>query len=213
MYLLADEQSVTPGGRASRLAGWLRLAVLAGVWSFFAVYLLPRNSTWNVIALAAPLTVLTAGLAARDWRGIGAAWRPLLGIAWCALGAALPLVAYAADYAAHGLFGAFWLNVVVLPRWLRWFMPFPVPGAPALILAVGYAAALASVRLRRASPTVATVLGLSLLLSAGAAAGLALTGKASVVWHGSNWHGLIFLGWTLVPICFICFSRFSLISA
>jgi hypothetical protein len=136
---LAEDPRASPDlASGPTLPSWLvraaRLLILAGMFLFFAAYLWPRNSLWNVMVVFTP-AALTLGIAAV---GSLRAPRPgqlagLWGTGYAIAGTAVPLLAVGIYYGVHGLLSDLFFDLVRgLPQQVRWFTPFPVPTPRAL---------------------------------------------------------------------------------
>lgn len=226
LFLLLDrdalERSDLPAGLP--LPAWCvrgaRLAALAAMLGFFALYLSPRNSVWNVLVLLTP-AALTVGVAcARELRGpVHSGMRTgLVGMLYAALGAALPVAAVALYYAGRGSLPELVFDLVRgRPQQFRWFDPFPVPTGRTLLLLLLVGVSFAVVGIvhrfgsrsggghskgirspgRARAARIATVLG-GLLLAVVLVRVALPTGLLEYV--GSRvWQGPIIRLWSLVP--------------
>jgi hypothetical protein len=114
-----------------------RLAFLAAAAGLAALYLAPANTPGNLLAIAMPLGVAVAVLAAGELRGGGAAGERragLMGLVAAGTGFALPLLACAAYFAAHGALRELLFNTGAgLPHLVRWFEPVAAPSLRTLI--------------------------------------------------------------------------------
>jgi hypothetical protein len=196
------------------LPAWIvraaRLALLAGMLGFFALYLSPRNTAWTVAMIFTPVLLTGAAAIARELRAAvdagtqAGCW----GIVWAALGAVLPIFALILYYAAHGALPDLFFNLASgLPQKFTWFEPFPLPDQRLLTalagIALGFTAVWlvrARVRLTAASPrrvaAAAGVLGVALALLLVSAA------RAPVLASVRNlpWEATFLTMWNAVPV-------------
>jgi hypothetical protein len=217
LFLVLARDALADAGALSelRLPGWAvragRLAVLVGMLGFFALYLSPRNTAWNVLVLFTPglLTVVMA--IARDF---SAPVRPgmragLFGIAAAGLGAAVPVLILCLYYAAQGALRELVFNLVSgLPQQVTWFDPFPGPRALPLVALAVVAVGCAALAWRQ-SPVRSALAnrGRALTVTAvlGAALGLVLTfsplSTAALLYVRSRaWAGTFITMWFAVPL-------------
>lgn len=145
LFLLTERgesrSAPSPGLRTLARAG--RGAALAACLALLAYYLANENTAANLVVLATPLLIVVARLAADELGGRVSprcqAWSlgPLLALG---LGAALPMLAWLAWFAALGLVPELVFNVVVgVPNAHRWFTAYWPEGTAwiAWLLAVG----------------------------------------------------------------------------
>jgi GT2 family glycosyltransferase len=134
-------------GRLGTALRWLALAAAA---LLLAAYLAPRQTPWTLLALVGPVAALGVIVARREWSGSLAAPARAAGAAAvlaATAAAALPLLAYAGLFAAHGALGAFVRNTAVgLPDQVYWFVPYAVPPWPSWVAAIAATAGLAALR-------------------------------------------------------------------
>jgi len=200
--------------RDARVPLVLRLAAVLTALALSIVFIAPRNTAWNTLALGGPLGLSLLWAGWRDLRsGRRAVARPgVPELAGLAVGVALPLAAYAVYYAGLGLLGALVFNTVAgLPQHVQWLAAVPVPDARTILLNVAVFCGLLGVRYwavpdsagRRRRGAAMALLGVA--AAAGGGWGAMVVGAEGVVryvredaWIGDVFRIVFALPWVIV---------------